>query len=122
MVINWPTDAIILHIPHASTVLPSQVDFLLGHEALAYEVDAMTDHHTDRLFDLPGARRCVFPVSRLVIDPERFIEDPMESVGMGVVYMRTAKGEALRDITDMDRSNTYRHLLLPSPRRINMHG
>jgi hypothetical protein len=61
-------------------------------------------------------------VSQLVIDPERFIEDPMESVGMGVVYMRTAKGEALRDISDMDRSNTYRHLLLPSPRRINMHG
>ena len=122
MVLNWTTDAIILHIPHASTVLPSEVEFLLGQEELAYEVDAMTDHNTDRLFDLPGARRCVFPVSRLVIDPERFIEDPMESVGMGVVYMRTAKGEALRDISDMDRSNTYRHLLLPSPRRINMHG
>ena len=112
MVINWPTDATILHVPHASTVLPSEVEFLLGHEALAYEVDAMTDHHTDRLFDLPGARRCVFPVSRLVVDPERFIEDPMESVGMGVVYMRTAEGEALRDISDMDRSaliETYYH-------------
>jgi len=112
MVINWPTDATILHVPHASTVLPSEVEFLLGHEALAYEVDAMTDHHTDRLFDLPGARRCVFPVSRLVVDPERFIEDPMESVGMGVVYMRTAEGEALRDISDMDRSaliDTYYH-------------
>ena len=112
MVINWPTDAIILHIPHASIVLPTDVEFLLGHEALAYEVDAMTDHHTDRLFDLPGARRCVFPVSRLVVDPERFIEDPMESVGMGVVYMRTAEGEALRDISDMDRSaliDTYYH-------------
>ena len=107
---NWPTDAIILHIPHASTVLPNEVAFLLGAENLAYEVDAMTDHHTDLLFDLSGARRCVFPVSRLVIDPERFIEDPMESVGMGVVYMRTAEGEALRDISDMDRSaliNTY---------------
>ena len=104
MVINCPTDAIILHIPHASTVLPSEVEFLLGQEELAYEVDAMTDHHTDRLFDLPGAHRCVFPVSRLVIDPERFIEDPMESVGMGVVYMRTAEGEALRDISDVDRS------------------
>ena len=112
MVINWPTDAIILHIPHASTVLPSEVEFLLGQEELAYEVDAMTDHNTDRLFDLPGAHRCVFPVSRLVIDPERFIDDPMESVGMGVVYMRTAEGEALRDISDMDRSaliDTYYH-------------
>ena len=109
---NWPADGIILHIPHASTVLPSEVEFLLGQEALAYEVDAMTDHHTDRLFNLPGAHRCVFPVSRLVVDPERFIDDPMESVGMGVVYMRTAEGEALRDISDMDRSaliDTYYH-------------
>ena len=112
MVINWPTDAILLHIPHASTVLPSEVEFLLGHEALAYEMDAMTDHHTDRLFDLPGARRCVFPVSRLVVDPERFIEDSMESVGMGVVYTHTANGEALRAISEIDRMrfiNTYYH-------------
>ena len=112
MVINWPTDAIILHIPHASTVLPSEVNFLLGYEALAYEVDAMTDHHTDRLFDLLEARRCVFPVSRLVVDPERFIQDPMESVGMGVVYTHTADGVALRAISDVDRLaliDTYYH-------------
>jgi N-formylglutamate deformylase len=112
MVMNWPTDAIILHIPHASTVLPYEVVFLLGHEALAYEVDAMTDHHTDRLFDLLGAHRCVFPVSRLVVDPERFIEDSMESVGMGVVYTHTANGEALRAISEIDRLaliNTYYH-------------
>jgi N-formylglutamate deformylase len=103
MVMNWPTDAIILHIPHASIVLPTEVEFLLGQEALAYEVDAMTDHHTDRLFDLPGARRCVFPVSRLVVDPERFIEDSMESVGMGVVYTHTTDGDPLRVISAMDR-------------------
>jgi len=112
MVINWAADAIILHIPHASTVLPSEVEFLLGHEALAYEIDAMTDHHTDRLFDLPGAHRCVFPVSRLVVDPERFIEDPMDSVGMGIVYTRTKDGEALRNISDQDHLaliDTYYH-------------
>ena len=112
MVLNWPTDAIILHIPHASTVLPVEVEFLLGQEALAYEVDAMTDHHTERLFDLPGARRCVFPVSRLVVDPERFIEDGMESVGMGVVYTLSADGKILRDISDVDRQaliDSYYH-------------
>jgi len=112
MVMNWPTDAIILHIPHASTVLPNEVAFLLGAENLAYEVDAMTDHHTDQLFDLSGARRCVFPVSRLVVDPERFIEDSMESVGMGVVYTHTAAGEALRAISEIDRLaliNSYYH-------------
>ena len=109
---NWPADAIILHIPHASTVLPNEVAFLLGAENLAYEVDAMTDHHTDQLFDLSGARRCVFPVSRLVVDPERFIEDSMESVGMGVVYTHTAAGEALRAISEIDRLaliNSYYH-------------
>ena len=109
---NWPADAIILHIPHASKVLPSEVEFLLGQEALAYEVDAMTDHHTDQLFDLPGARRCVFPVSRLVVDPERFIEDSMESVGMGVVYTHTTDGDPLRAISEMDRLtliDTYYH-------------
>ena len=112
MVINWPADAIILHIPHASTILPTEVEFLLGHEALAYEVDALTDHHTDRLFDLPGAHRCVFPVSRLVVDPERFIDDPMECVGMGVVYTHTSAGEALRAISEIDRLaliNSYYH-------------
>ena len=101
--INWPTDAIILHIPHASIVLPTEVEFLLGHEALAYEVDAMTDHHTDQLFDLPGARRCVFPVSRLVVDPERFVEDSMESIGMGVVYTHTSSGKPLRKISPRQR-------------------
>jgi len=112
MVINWPTDAIILHIPHASTVLPADVEFLLGAENLAYEVDAMTDHHTDLLFDLSGARRCVFPVSRLIVDPERFIDDPMESVGMGVVYTHTANGNALRAIAEIERLdliNSYYH-------------
>jgi N-formylglutamate amidohydrolase len=112
MVINWPTDAIILHIPHASTVLPADVKFLLGAENLAYEVDAMTDHHTDWLFDLSGAHRCIFPVSRLIVDPERFIDDPMESVGMGVVYTHTAAGEALRAIPEIDRLaliKTYYH-------------
>ena len=102
---NWPTDAIILHIPHASTVLPSQVDFLLGHEALAYEVDAMTDHQTDQLFDLSGARHCVFPVSRLVVDPERFIDDEMEKVGMGVVYTHTSSGKSLRQISPDQRQS-----------------
>jgi N-formylglutamate amidohydrolase len=112
MVLNWPPDAIILHIPHASIVLPSQVDFLLGHEALAYELDAMTDHQTDQLFDLSGARHCVFPVSRLVVDPERFIEDSMESVGMGVVYTHTTDCDPLRAISEIDRLtliDTYYH-------------
>lgn len=54
----------------------------------------------------------MFPVSRLVVDPERFIQDPMESVGMGVVYTHTADGEALRAISAVERLaliDTYYH-------------
>ena len=99
----WQAEAIILHIPHASTVLPNNVEFLLENEALAYEVDAMTDHSTDLLFHLPGSQRCAFPVSRLVVDPERFIEDDMEEVGMGVVYTHTSMGKRLRKISPAKR-------------------
>jgi N-formylglutamate deformylase len=103
MELNWPAEATILHIPHASTALTNEIEFLLGHEALAYEVDAITDHATDRIFKLPGAQRCVFPVSRLVVDPERFLEDEMERVGMGVVYTHTSSGRRLRRVSAVER-------------------
>ncbi len=41
----------------------------------------------------------VFPVSRLVVDPERFEKDdeePMAARGMGVVYELTSHGQPLR--------------------------
>jgi N-formylglutamate deformylase len=47
-----------------------------------------------------------FPVSRLVVDPERF-EDPgaerMEAVGMGAVYTKTSHGAPLRDEAEAGR-------------------
>lgn len=59
----------------------------------------MTDWFTDELFDLPGTHRIIFPVSRLLVDPERFLDDSMEIMaerGMGVVYTRTSQGRELR--------------------------
>ena len=103
---------VILHIPHSSTLIPSGCQFLISKSDLTSEIDKMTDHKTDTLFMLAGAKRIVFPVSRLVVDPERFIEDPMESVGMGVVYTQTSDGRPLRYISDTDREefiNTYYH-------------
>ena len=94
---------IILHIPHSSILIPSDCQFLISKSDLALEIHNMTDHKTDTLFVLAGARRIVFPVSRLVVDPERFIEDSMESVGMGVVYTHTADGRPLRHISEAER-------------------
>ena len=106
------TNHVILHVPHSSTVIPDDCRFLLTTAELAAEVENLTDHHTHTLFNYVGADKIVFPVSRLVVDPERFLEDPMESVGMGVVYTLTTEGKALRCITDEDRQamiDTYYH-------------
>lgn len=117
----------VLHVPHASRVVPDQAraSILLANDALSAELLRMTDSFTDELFRLDAgvARAVVFPVSRLVVDPERFLDDsaePMSSRGMGVVYTRTADGEALRGAVD---ENTRRALVtayyLPHHRRLS---
>lgn len=96
---------LVLHIPHSRTAVPPDIRPQLcpDETALAREILRITDHHTEALFgDLSrslGATAVVFPVSRLVVDPERFEDDalePMARIGMGVIYMTTSDGEALR--------------------------
>ena len=88
---------VVLHIPHDSTFVPDQVrpQFLLSDPELALELQRMTDHFTYRLFaEQPGDATVVrAPVSRLVVDVERFAEDdqePMAARGMGAVYEVTS--------------------------------
>ena len=94
----------ILHIAHASRLIPADVrrTLLLDDEELDRELTRMTDAWTDELFQ-PAAgdsdAAVVFPVSRLVVDPERFEDDalePMAGVGMGAVYVSTSHGAPLR--------------------------
>ena len=63
---------------------------MLSDKELSAKLLRMTDHYT----------HVIFPVSRLIIDPERFPDDLMETtseVGMGVIYTRTSDGRVLRD-------------------------
>ena len=102
--------AIILHVPHSSAQVPAEVrpQLLLEDDGLDRELRLMTDWHTDALFALPPdvAVTVRFPVSRLVVDAERF-EDPeaegMEAVGMGAVYTKTSQGLRLRDEAEAAR-------------------
>lgn len=93
----------ILHIPHASRVVPPEVrrSFALSDVELEDELTRMTDSFTHELFGVEHklARKIIFPVSRLVVDPERFVSDadePMAATGMGVVYTKTSNGHDLR--------------------------
>jgi N-formylglutamate amidohydrolase len=91
-------------------VVPSEVaaGLLLTPAELLQELLVMTDRYTDELFALPSslATTVAFPVSRLVVDPERFTDDdsePMARKGMGVVYERTAAGAPLRQPPSAER-------------------
>ena len=94
---------VVLHIPHDSTVIPDEVrsQFLLTDPDLAVALRRMTDHLTHALFAEPCGEATVVraPVSRLVVDVERFPDDarePMAARGMGAVYEVTSHPAPLR--------------------------
>lgn len=114
----------IRHIPHDSTEIPEtfREPYLLEDAALREVLLRMTDHHTAALFGGGVESDVIFPVSRLLVDVERFEHDadePMLERGMGVFYTRTHDLRPLRRaLNDAEREELlvryYRphHLLL----------
>lgn len=97
---------LILHIPHSSAVIPPEYrgEFLLSDAQLSLELARMTDALTDHLF-FTRDERLVFPVSRLVCDPERFRRDAderMAAKGMGAVYTHGSALQPLRRPADRE--------------------
>lgn len=102
-----PTAPTLIHIPHASRVIPDDVrEFIfLDDVALEAELDRLTDHYTDELFSIDNDSVLLlrYPVSRYVADPERFSDDilePLSRRGQGAVYVKTVDGKKLRDKED----------------------
>jgi N-formylglutamate deformylase len=94
---------VVLHIPHNSTLIPDSVrdQFVLSDAELDDEILKMTDHYTHDLFGqgVSNSQIVAAPVSRLVVDVERFEDDalePMSGVGMGVIYTRSHDTKTLR--------------------------
>ena len=92
---------IVAHIPHAGTEIPDAVrdQFLPYPGELWREIAMVTDWYTDELFGLPGIARTQTPVSRVVLDLERFIDDkrePRAAVGQGVIYSHDTLGRQIR--------------------------
>lgn len=101
---DGPARPLVVHVPHAGTDIPSDVraGIVLDDVALAEELRRMTDHRTDVLAagtGAVGATRFVNRCSRLVVDPERFLDpdlEEMEAIGMGAVYTATSDLGVLR--------------------------
>ena len=118
--------AVVVHVPHASSQIPADVrgQFVLDDAALRAEHLAITDWFTDELFALPETVACqiVFPISRLVVDPERFTDDakePMAARGMGVVYTGTTDGGVLRhELEAASRDQLIRRFYEPHHERL----
>ena len=114
-------ESIVFHIPHASPRIPLEYrgDFIEG--VLPENLRHMTDRYTDELFDLGFGERIVFPVSRLVCDPERFREDESEEmakIGMGAVYTRGYDLRPIRSVTPDRREEILRRYYDPHHGRL----
>ncbi|WP_068546544.1 N-formylglutamate amidohydrolase [Thalassotalea crassostreae] len=121
--------SLIFHIPHSSTLIPEeyQYQFAIDDSELKSELNNMTDWFTHDLFHDASqslGKELVFPISRLLVDPERFYNDddePMSKVGMGVLYSRTATGAPLKDdkfIKDEYRSELLGKYYFPHHKRL----
>ncbi|MBN1467630.1 MAG: N-formylglutamate amidohydrolase [Fusobacteriaceae bacterium] len=114
-----PRSPVILHIPHSSMYIPDDLrsSFCLGDAELEEEKLKMVDRYTDELFDSDLHQRIIFPVCRLVVDPERFADDSMETMakkGLGAVYTRTEEGNPLRtNLTEDDKEELIRRFYNP---------
>lgn len=107
---------IVLNIPHSSTIIPDEYRALFYPIDINEELRIMTDWYTEELFAVDGVKAIVAPVSRLLVVTERFDDDEAESmsgVGMGAVYTRTSKGEALKKVTSSIRSELMTRCYYP---------
>ena len=95
---------ILIHIPHSSYYIPKKYKrlFYLNNEELFCEQLKMTDSFTDKLFDIKGIKKIVFPMSRLICDVERFRDEKNEEMtkqGMWVCYTKTSELKPLKKVT-----------------------
>jgi hypothetical protein len=98
----------ITHIPHSIRTIPEHyLQLFVPDVDLSAELLKLTDAYTDELYAFPGATSVVFPLSRLLVDVERFPDDAKEEmakIGMGWCYTHTSDGRPLkRELTPDER-------------------
>ncbi len=97
----------VFHIPHASITIPDHTNFVM--DKVKKELDLLTDHAVDEIFNLDSITKIVFPYSRIFCDVERLDDDnePMAKFGRGFYYTKTDSGETLRTLDKVHKAMVY---------------
>lgn len=118
--------SVILHIPHNSMHIPEDIlpSFLLSSDEFEKEKNRMVDKYTAELFSAEAQiDRVIFPICRLAVDPERFVDNALEEMskhGMGVLYTRTEDGRQLRkEPTKEEKEALIKSFYAPHQRQLS---
>ena len=112
---------LILHIPHASTHLPSKEGYVVDNSILENEILKLTDWYTDDLFSNSQDDDCIAPFSRIFCDVERFsndAEEVMAQFGMGMIYEKTDNGTTMRVVTEELRNKILHDYYTPHHQKL----
>lgn len=105
--------SIVLHIPHAKTLVPSDAIYdYVSLDILNNEISLLTDHATDEIFDINNIDKIIFPYNRVFCDVERLNDDEeiMFKYGRGFYYTKTDDGKILRN--ENNKLNVYNNYYL----------
>lgn len=111
----------IFHIPHDSLFIPFGLreEFVLDDEDLKSELFRITDLYTHAIYaeEVEASNIICAPVSRLVVDVERFAfdeEESMAKVGQGVIYKQSSLDKLLRrPLSWVERQYILEHYYYP---------
>jgi N-formylglutamate deformylase len=112
---------IILHIPHASAFIPEYSGYIAGRDVMEQEMALLTDHATDRIFDVEGVTRIVSGFNRIFCDVERLPDDQEEmyKFGRGFYYTHCDSGMPLRMEDRKHKQWVYENYYVPHHRLLN---
>ena len=113
---------LILHIPHASKIIPDKNGYVVSDEVLNDEILLLTDWHTEDLFDFAGGISITANFNRVFCDVERFANDddePMAKKGMGAIYTKLDGGGVLRNVSDEVRNYILEKYYCPHHQRLS---
>jgi N-formylglutamate amidohydrolase len=104
--------SLIFHIPHSRTLIPDYSGFDLT--LIDNEIQLLTDHATEDIFNIPDTNKIVFPFSRIFCDVERLPDDQeeMEKFGRGFYYTKTDSEKELRKLNKRHKKTIFNEYYL----------